>query len=137
MTKETKSKTKNPLLEEETNIVETESEEVVTETPVAKVAKPKQPVDVAQEFKSDVQTAKKNLDAEAQVSIMIPLAQGEKQGATHDCYINGYKVTVKKGAMVTVPQSIANLIAQHYEIEMNLGSDFLVEGDQDKANALS
>lgn len=153
MTKETKSKTKikNPLLDEETlpptstgqapviDDEEIESEEEVTETPVAKVAKatPKPVVDVAQEFKSDVNTAKKNLESEAQVSIMIPLAQGEKAGATHDCYINGYKVTVKKGAMVTVPQSIANLIAQHYEIDMNLGADFLVEGDQDRANALS
>lgn len=118
MTKETKSKTKrNPLLDEETT--------------------PKPPVDVAQELRSDVQTAKKNLEKEPQVSIMIPLAQGEKQGATHDCYINGYKVTVKKGAMVSVPQSIANLIAQHYDIDMNGGNEFLLENDQEKANALS
>lgn len=141
MTKETKSKAKNPLLEEETTIVETESEEVVTdETPVAKVAKstPKAVVtDVTKELRSDIENTKRILASEAQVQIMIPLAQGEKAGATHDCYINGYKVTVKKGAMVSVPDSISKLIAQHYEIEMTAGSEFLVDADSSKTEALN
>lgn len=136
MTKETK-KTKNPLLEEEATI-DTETVEEV-EAPTEKVAKPtaKPVVDASKELRSDIEKTKSILDKEAQVQIMIPLAQGEKNGATHDCYINGYKVTVKKGAMVSVPESISKLIAQHYEIEMMAGSEFLVDSDNSKSEALN
>jgi hypothetical protein len=152
MTKETKKTTKkSPLLEEETveeTPVESPEEEVeiveeveVEETPAPKAVK-KEVVQAPvansdQGLKTDAKLTETNLAKQDKVSIMIPLGQGEKAGTTHDCFINGHKITVRKGAMVSVPQAVAEMIAQSYQIELEAGSDFAIDSSDEKLNALA
>lgn len=62
---------------------------------------------------------KKILDARPKVSLWLPLDRGEKAGiATEFVSINGYPYWVKKGAMVLVPQPVAELLMNMYNIAM-------------------
>lgn len=121
---------------------ESEDEEEVEEAkPVKKAAaKPAAPapkVNVDDELKSDIARTKAVLDAEEKVHFMIPLAEGEKAGAFHDCFINGYRVSVKKGVMTMVPRSIAELLANHYQVTADAGADFRLDLNEKKQDALS
>lgn len=121
---------KNPLLGEES--VEETGAKVAPATPKEE---PKLNADDA--LLSDIELTKKILDKEEKVHFMIPLAEGEKPGANHDCFINGAKFTIKKGIMTTVPQSIANLLAEHYRVGMEAGSSFRLDMNADKQDRLS
>lgn len=154
MIKETKTK-RNALLEDDEEItpkknslekaVEDELEEEEAEeatgakkTPVAKPAKVapiKENADMA--LMSDIKKAQKSLESEEQVKFLVPLSEGEKPGSVHECFVNGYKYTVQKGVMTTVPMSIANLLADHYKITQDVGSKYRVDLNQEKASALS
>lgn len=155
---------KNPLLDadEDTDVEETEEEatdeettdedvsedsddsedeeaEEEVEAPKKATAPAKAPapkVNVADQAASDIRTTKQILDAEEQVHFMVPLFEGEKPGAVHECFINGYKFAVKKGVMVMVPRSVAELLAEHYKINAEAGADFRLDLNADKQNAL-
>lgn len=151
--KGTKTK-KNPLLEDEevinntSEVEETEEtqddseEEVVEETKSSKKKAPqaKEVAPVGDQtihaLNSDIKMTKNILDKEPKVQFMIPLAEGEKAGAVHDCFINGHHVAVKKGVMTFVPQSIATLLADHYKITSEAGEGFRVDLDDKKQTAL-
>lgn len=135
-TKVTK-KVANPLLggEEETSTSEETVETPKVETP-KKVSTPVAPVNTDAGLLSDANATKNKLDREPKVMFLVPLAEGEKKGAVHDCFINGYQYTVKKGIMSQVPQSIANLLAEHYKIGMETGAEFLLDSDDKKLEAL-
>lgn len=68
---------------------------------------------------------------------MVPLQPGEKPGATETVSINGYRLNVKKGAMVKIPVPMAQAIAEKYQIEMEAGSNMLFDRDDEHAEALS
>lgn len=93
-------------------------------------------IDIDKEVLSDAQATKKILDSEEQVHFMVPLSEGEKAGAVHDCFINGYKYSVPKGTMTIVPQSIASLLANYYKVNMEAGADSRVDLSTEKLNAL-
>jgi len=116
-----------------------EAEEEV-EAPKKATAPAKAPapakVNVADDAASDIRSTKAILDAEEQVHFMVPLFEGEKPGAVHDCFINGYKYSVKKGVMIMVPRSIAELLANHYKINAEVGADFRLDLNESKQNAL-
>ena len=80
---------------------------------------------------------KKKLNAGPMVRFFIPVSPGEQPGATEMVQINGYKLTIKKGVMVTIPEAMANVLAQHFNIEMNAGADMRSDRKQDIADALS
>lgn len=92
--------------------------------------------DIAKELLSDIKATLATLESEPKVHFMIPLAEGEKPGAVHDCFINGAKYTVKKGIMTQVPESIAALLANHYQVGMEAGQDFRVDLNANKQDAL-
>jgi len=138
MSKENK-KAKNPLLGEEVEetteeVVEEETEVVATPT-ATKAVSPKQNADDA--LLSDIELTKKILDKEEKVHFMIPLVEGEKPGAIHDCFINGAKFSVKKGIMTMVPQSIANLLAEHYKVGMEAGAAYRLDMNAEKQDRLN
>lgn len=141
MTKETKKTTKkNPLIEEE--VVEETVVEAVEETVEAKVeATPTPKVEVKpsvdQEMRSDLEKTKAKLSKEKMVTFMAPLEQGEKAGATINVFINGHKTIVKKGVMVEVSESVANILANHFNVALNAGADFLIDENDRKADALN
>lgn len=87
-------------------------------------------------YENRVHRMKKVLQEQPQVQFMIPLGQGERKGAYDTVQINGYKMTIMKGAMVTLPQQVVDLLAAKYEVDMTAGNEFRVDGDEAKANAL-
>ena len=110
---------------------DSEADEEVEEAPKKVTKAPKEAekpkVNVADQATSDVRTTKEILDNEEQVHFMIPLFEGEKPGAIHECFINGYRYPVKKGIMTMVPRSIADLLANHYKINLEAGADYRLD----------
>jgi hypothetical protein len=163
MSKETIKKTvnkapvnelKNPLLDEEYDLEETSTidnqvekeveaeEEVVIKkvatSPNPSVKKVVTPVKNSdQQLLTDIEMTKKTLESEEKIHFMIPLADGEKPGASHECFINGYKFSVTKGVMTMVPRSIAELLSSHYKVNLEAGYNFRIDLDSNKQDALS
>jgi hypothetical protein len=135
MSKIKTTKKTNPLLEDQEEVL-VESEEIVEEEVVATPKKEAKKVDTVIDYQSDISATKKTLESEEQVHFLVPLAEGEKPGSVHECFINGYKYSVEKGIMTTVPKSVANLLAQYYSIGMNAGADFRVDLNSQKRDAL-
>jgi len=137
---------KDPLLDEEENAAaaaesseaeQEESKEEKTEEkkPAAKPA-PEAKLDPS-DYAAVAAATKRKLMAGPKTMFMIPLAPGEKEGATEMVQLNGYKLTIKKGAMVEIPVPMANILAAHYRIEMSAGSEKRLDRSEDVAKALS
>lgn len=71
------------------------------------------------------------------VDFILPLADGEAQGAYETVQINGYKLTIKKGEMVNIPKAFAMLLAEKYRINMTAGKEMRIDGNIEKEKALS
>lgn len=128
MSKETKKTVKG---DEAPVVNETTGAEAPVSTPV------KEKVDIKKAFDTDIQMTKKILDAQEKVMFLVPLAEGEKAGAVHEVFINGYKTTITKGVMTKVPISVANMLANSYKISMEAGAESRIDGDAQKLDALS
>jgi len=150
MPKVTKAKKANPLLDSEVKTkatdVENEVDNTENETSPAPVVKEK-PVEpfkeavseknIAKSMSSDIENTRKALAKEEQVTFMIPLADGEKVGAVHDCWINGFKVSVPKGRMAVLPKSIVHLLSESYNVVAESGAEFRLDLDDDKYKHLN
>lgn len=121
--------------EEQEEEEEEEADEVVTPK---KVAASKAPVkeNADNSLLSDIKITENKLNKEPKVMFMVPLAEGEKKGAVHECFINGFRYAVPKGVMTQIPESIASLLAEHYKIGMEAGADFRIDNDNAKLEAL-
>lgn len=83
---------------------------------------------------------KEKLSKEPKITFFVPLDPGEKPGAYRSVTINGYRCEVKKGVMVALPQSIAKLLMNAYQIEadvLNNNEYNLANKDQGTRNALN
>jgi hypothetical protein len=58
------------------------------------------------------QIMKAQLDAQPKVPIMIPLGAGETPGVTESVILNGYRLNIRKGEYVMVPQQVAQVIME-------------------------
>lgn len=67
--------------------------------------------------KADTKTL---LDAEPKVSFICPLGPEEKAGAEEIVQINGYTFIIKKGHMVEIPNSVAQMLANKYRVEVEV-----------------
>lgn len=56
------------------------------------------------------------------VTVMIPLEEGEKMGASHPVTINGYRLVVPKNTMVKVPKPIAEMLAERFKMQLGTGA---------------
>jgi hypothetical protein len=65
---------------------------------------------------------KEELLKEPRVSIMIPLEMGEKAGATMSVTLNGYRLNIQKNVVVSVPRTIAEMIAERLQIQLGTGA---------------
>jgi len=82
---------------------------------------------------------KQKLSQEAKLPIYIPLDPGETKGAYRSVTINGYRCEVKKGVMVSVPESIHKLLMNAYQIESEALNDNprnLAAADEETRRAL-
>ena len=87
--------------------------------------------------KSDTQIMKEALDKQPKVSFMIPLPEGEKEGAYETICLNGYLMKIKKGKMVELPKQVAEILADSYKIQITAGSDKLISRSKEAEDALS
>ncbi len=129
------------ILEEKKALIEDEVKEekleevtpkasVKKEAPASKIEKsPKKAVDI-------VALTKEKLDAEEHTNFIIPMADGEAEGAYDTVQINGYRLTIKKGVMVNIPISVANLLAEKYRINMTAGMEKRADRDNAHSEAL-
>ena len=144
------TKKANPLLDKEevkTKAVEIENEvdntendvspEPVKEKPVEPLKQVVSETNIAKSMSSDIEVTRKNLAKEEQVTFMIPLAEGEKAGAVHEVWINGFKVSVPKGRMAILPKSIVHLLSESYRVAAESGSEFRLDLDDDKYKHLN
>ena len=111
----TKVKT-DPLLEENQEENKTEKTE--------KKGKGGLEVEAIKKFPDDlIARTKYILDNSEHTNFILPLAEGENNGAYDTANINGYKLTIKKGVMVNIPVAVAQLFAEKYRIAMTAGED--------------
>ncbi len=76
------------------------------------------------------------LEAQPKVQIMIPLAPGESADSWAYVAINGYPIHIKKNIMMEVPQQIAEMIRESYNMTSVVGKDYLIDAKRDRQSAL-
>ncbi len=96
--------------------------------------KPAPPVELGPGEKAE--RMKKVLAAQPKVSFMIPLAEGEKEGAFETVCLNGYLFKIKKGVMVSLPQQVAEVLAESYRITLEASQKFLASRSKESEEAL-
>lgn len=94
--------------------------------------------DITKLYNEDAQNMKAHLAKQRKVRFAIPITEGEKEGAYDTWCGNGYKLTIKKGIMVDLPEQVANDLANHYNINMNMnvGREKRIAGNAGKEAAL-
>lgn len=128
------------LLEEipERTLEEVEAEEKAIERKkVSEVIK--KATKEARESKTEIDQAKLTKDILAvkkHISFLVPIADGESQNAAETVQINGYRLTIKKGVMVVVPEAVALILAEKYRIGMTAGAKKRVDRDDETLEAL-
>jgi hypothetical protein len=53
-----------------------------------------------------------HLEKQPKVAIMIPLGQGEAAGSSESVILNGYRLNIRKGEYVYVPEQVARVIME-------------------------
>lgn len=73
------------------------------------------------------------------IHFVVPLEGGEKAGQAEEVVmINGYRLTIKKGIVVKIPEQIAQMLADLHRINMgDVGSDKRLDRDEKVMDALS
>lgn len=135
---------KNPLLHDEqkaTPPVEPKKADTATTTKPttakAAAAPTRGEATIQGQLVSDAENTRRILEKRPKVRFMIPLGINEKPGAYDEAYINGYRYTIKKGVFVDIPDRVADLLAQKYQIEMEVGKDMRLDRATDVSEALA
>lgn len=93
--------------------------------------------DIGIEYGKMTKDMKEHLAKQPKVAFLIPLSEGEKNGAFETVQINGYRMVIKKGTMVQIPQQVAEILADHYRISSEAGQDYRIDRDSKVKDALS
>lgn len=95
---------------------------------------------VAEELKTDIQRMKEHLAKQRKVSIMIPLEQGMSLETAEKVpfvvSINGYRLSIRRGVFVEVPEQVADMIKARLQSEGTIGSQFEIGNSPSKVEAL-
>lgn len=114
-------------------------EETEPEQPAAPAA-PITDQKVEKEWRGDAAKMKAHLDKQKKVSVMIPLEQGVSAESAEKIpfvvNLNGYRYSVKRGVFVEVPMQIAEIIKERLESEGKIGSEYRLDRNQAKQDAL-
>lgn len=116
--------------------IEATSEPTPTPTPAGKVTEK----EVQQALQGDAQRTKAHLDSQRKVSVMIPLDPGVDPRSAElvpfTININGYRLSIKRGVFVEVPEQVANMVKARLETEGKIGAGHKIENDPKKVEAL-
>lgn len=111
-----------------------------TQAQPAKVDEKAEERKAEKELRGDAAKMKAHLDAQPKVSIMIPFEVGENaetgKKVPFHVNVNGYKMDIPRGVYVEVPKQIADMIKERLESEGKIGSQWRIDRDADKQNAL-
>lgn len=109
--------------------------------PVAKkaVSAPKQTA--TQLHRTRALRMKEHLDKQPKVRVLIPFNSGEtpeqaKKIPFH-VNINGWTMDVPRGVMVDVPEQVAQMVYERLESEGRIGSQYRIDSDEKRLEALS
>lgn len=92
--------------------------------------------EIKQRVESKAEQMKAQLDNQQKVMILIPLEKGERKGASQPFCINGYRFAVPKGIMTSVPEQVAAMIAERYQVELQVRGKSIGQKEQDVKSAL-
>jgi len=106
-------------------------------TRIKKVEKPLSTAQTDETAKSDIQRMKEHLDAQPKVQFLIPLMPGENEGSYETVCLNGYLLKIKKGALVSLPKQVVEMLAEKYKVEMEAGKEMKIDRSPDVIEALS
>lgn len=108
------------------------------ETPAAPAATTEKEVQAA--LLTDVARMKAHLASQPKVKIMIPLEQGMSVETAakvpFTVNINGYRLSIKRGVFVEVPEQVAEIVMRRLESEGKIGSEYEINQSQQKVEAL-
>lgn len=116
-------------VEEEEKAIERKKVSEVIRKATKEAKDAKKGIDQAQLTK-DILAVKKH------ISFLVPIADGESQNAAETVQINGYRLTIKKGVMVVVPEAVALILAEKYRIGMTAGAKNRIDRDDETLTAL-
>lgn len=89
--------------------------------------------DVTQFLTDDAKAVKNILATQPTVDFYLPLSSGEKLGQAYETVtINGYRLEIKKGMMVKVPQQVATMLASFLNIQTSVGVDIRIENKSEE-----
>lgn len=71
------------------------------------------------------------------VRMVIPLGENEDKGSTEFVGINGYNFYILKGKMVEIPEEVATLIANKYDMEMEIAEKYSLDRNDNVRSALT
>jgi hypothetical protein len=134
----------DPLLGGDEGPAKTPEQKPETAKVEAKPAEPTIIKSTAEQVKADALTkfpkdivaqTKYILDNSEHVNFIVPQMEGEI--GEESVQINGYKLTIKKNVMVSIPIQVANILAEKYRIAMTAGQDKKIDRASDVADALS
>jgi hypothetical protein len=81
------------------------------------------------EYLNRIERTREKLMSGPMTSFVLPLEPGEKAGAFETVNINGFKLTIKKGALVEIPVPVMMLLANYKTIEVGAGADMRADRD--------
>lgn len=117
-----------------------EPEETEETVPEVKAKKNVTEKDVDKALRSDKDKMKAHLETQRKVSIMIPLEAGVPPAVAEKIpfvlNLNGYRISIKRGVFVEVPEQVAEHIKERLESEGKIGSQYRLDRDPAKQEAL-
>ena len=102
-----------------------------------------QPSNVDAQLTEDAKAQKAFFEKQPKVIMNIPLREGEKAGQAYETVqVNGYRLQILKGRSVSLPAGVAEILANHYNIQLGTGgipeeAGYLADRDNASAQALS
>jgi hypothetical protein len=79
---------------------------------------------------------RKHLEAQPQVPIMIPLTPGEVAGSTESVILNGYRLNIRKGEYVYVPEQVARVIMESQQQTTQAIENYFLMNAEGKSPAM-
>lgn len=78
------------------------------------------------------------LKKQPKVAFLIPRVEGEDANLAYETVqINGHRMEIRKGVMVNIPQQVAEILANKYQVQMEAGADKRVDRDESVMDHLS
>jgi hypothetical protein len=76
------------------------------------------------------------LEAQPKVAIMIPLGHGEAAGSTESVILNGYRLNIRKGEYVHVPEQVARIIMESQQQTQQAIDNYFLMNSEGKSKAM-